>query len=201
MDYRAKTKDPNYFVHPQAICEAVDVGEGTRIWAFSHIFPNAHIGRDCNIGENVYIENKVRIGNNVTVKNGVCLWEHVSLEDDVFVGPQVAFTNDFTPRSFIKKRKDELLRPTKVKKGATIGANATIVCGVVIHEYSMIGAGAVITHDVPAHSLVLGIPGTIAGRVCYCGMRLSEKDYCPNCRCELQNNTPEKAAIAAAILR
>jgi len=148
------------FVHKQAICESKDVGSGTRIWAFSHILKNARLGKDCNICENVFIENSVVIGDRVTVKNGVQLWDGLTLEDDVFIGPNVTFTNDKYPRS--KKYPDEYLQ-TVVQKGASIGANATILPGIIIGQGSMIGAGSVVTKDVPNFTLVVGNPARIKG--------------------------------------
>jgi acetyltransferase-like isoleucine patch superfamily enzyme len=146
------------FIHKNAICESKNIGDGTRIWAFSHILKNARLGRDCNICENVFIENLVVIGDRVTVKNGVQLWDGLTLEDDVFIGPNVTFTNDKYPRS--KKYPDEYLQ-TVVQKGASIGANATILPGIVIGQGSMIGAGSVVTKDVPSFTLVVGNPARI----------------------------------------
>jgi acetyltransferase-like isoleucine patch superfamily enzyme len=148
------------FVHKKAICESKNVGSGTRIWAFSHILKNAQVGKDCNICENVFIENLVVIGDRVTVKNGVQLWDGLTLEDDVFIGPNVTFTNDKYPRS--KKYPDEYLQ-TVVQKGASIGANATILPGIIIGQGSMIGAGSVVTKDVPNFTLVVGNPARIKG--------------------------------------
>ena len=148
------------FIHKNAICESKNIGDGTRIWAFSHILKNARLGRDCNICENVFIENLVVIGDRVTVKNGVQLWDGLTLEDDVFIGPNVTFTNDKYPRS--KKYPDEYLQ-TVVQKGASIGANATILPGIVIGQGSMIGAGSVVTKNVPNFTLVVGNPAVIKG--------------------------------------
>jgi len=142
--------------------ETESVGEGTRIWAFAHILPGAVIGRDANICEHVFIENDVTVGDRVTIKGGVQLWDGVTLEDDVFVGPNATFTNDLFPRS---RRRPERFTPTVVKKGASIGANATILAGVTIGQYAMVGAGAVVTRDVPANAIVVGNPARIKG---YC---------------------------------
>jgi len=180
------------FIHPQAVCETSLVGEGTRIWAFAHVLPGARIGRDCNLGENVFVENAVKIGNLCTIKNGVSLWDGVTLEDGVFLGPSCAFTNVLRPRAFIK-RGHEIYRATLLKKGCTIGANATIICGVTIGEYAMIGAGTVVTKDVPSHTLFTGNPGVPAGRVCYCGERLDAKDFCALCEKPLAHNSAEAA--------
>lgn len=143
------------FVHPQALCESTNVGEGTRIWAFAHVLPRALIGRDCNICDHVFIENDVRVGDRVTVKCGVQLWDGIELEDDVFVGPNATFTNDKYPRS--KKYPDAFPR-TIVRRGASIGANATILPGITIGESAMVAAGAVVTRDVPPFAQVRGVP-------------------------------------------
>ncbi len=161
-----------YFVHPTAVVEDdVVIGEGTRIWHFVHVRRGARIGRGCNIGKGVYIDVGVVIGDRVKIQNFVSVYRGVTLEDDVFVGPHATFTNDLYPRSF---NEDWELVPTLVKKGASIGANATIVCGVTIGEYAMVGAGAVVTKDVPPHGLVYGNPARLKGFVCYCGRPLRE---------------------------
>lgn len=146
------------FVHDQAICESKNIGEGTTVWAFAHILPKAVIGKNCNICDGVFIENDVVVGNDVTVKCGVQLWDGVCVEDGVFIGPNVTFTNDRTPRS--KQYPEEFLR-TLVRKGASIGANATILPGIKIGLDSMIGAGAVVTQDVPPYATVVGNPARI----------------------------------------
>lgn len=152
----------NYFAHPMALVESQQIGEGTRILAFAHVLPKAEIGQDCDIGDHTFIENDVRIGNRVTVKCGVQLWDGVVLEDDVFVGPNVTFTNDPMPRS--KQVPAEFAR-TIIRKGASIGANATILPGLTIGAHAMIGAGAVVTKDVPPHAIVKGNPARITGYV------------------------------------
>ncbi|MEO3993871.1 MAG: acyltransferase [Desulfurococcaceae archaeon TW002] len=163
-----------YYVHPTAIIEEdVEIGEGTRIWHFVHVRRGARIGRDCNIGKDVYIDAGVKIGNNVKIQNFVSVYRGVTLEDDVFVGPHATFTNDIYPRSFSV---DWEVIPTVVKRGASIGANATIVCGVTIGEYAMVGAGAVVTRDVPPHGLVVGNPARLVGFVCFCGKPLREEE-------------------------
>ncbi len=148
--------------HPRSLVETDRVGQGTRIWAFAHVLPGAVIGADCNICDHVFIENDVQIGDRVTVKCGVQLWDGTVLEDDVFVGPNATFTNDSFPRS--RQWLDEVLT-TVVKAGATIGANATILPGLTIGRKAMVGAGAVVTHDVPAHAIVVGNPAFIRGYV------------------------------------
>lgn len=151
------------FVHPAALCESTSVGEGTRVWAFAHILPGAVVGADCNICDGVFIENDVVVGDRVTVKCGVQLWDGVVVEDDVFIGPNATFTNDPFPRS---RQHPEAYARTVVRAGASIGANATILPGVVIGQKAMIGAGAVVTSDVPANAKVVGNPARIIG---YCG--------------------------------
>ena len=151
-----------YFKHPTAIVETEQVGEGTRIWAYAHVLPGARIGNDCNICDHTFIENDVTVGDRVTVKCGVQLWDGVHLENDVFVGPNATFTNDRYPRS--RQSRAELLT-TVVKRGASIGANATILPGLVIGEKAMIGAGAVLTHHAPAYAKLVGNPARIAGYV------------------------------------
>jgi len=167
-------EDPKkYFVHPLAVVEEnVEIGEGTRIWHFAHIRKGAKIGKNCNIGKDVYIDVGVEIGNNVKIQNGVSVYHGVKVEDDVFLGPHMTFTNDLYPRAF---NQDWVVVPTLVKKGASIGAHATIVCGVTIGEYAMVGAGTVVTKDVPPFGLVFGNPARLKGFVCYCGRKLEEK--------------------------
>lgn len=170
MDYAQSGKSSKYFVHPTAVIEDnVAIGEGTRIWHFVHVRRGARIGRNCNIGKGVYIDTGVEIGDNVKIQNFVSVYRGVRIEDDVFIGPHATFTNDLYPRSF---NEDWQVVPTLVKKGASIGANATIVCGVTIGEYAMVGAGAVVTKDVPPHGLVVGNPARLVGFVCYCGRPL-----------------------------
>lgn len=149
-------------VHPLSDVKSTNIGENTNIWQFCVIFENAEIGSNCNICANVLIENEVVVGNNVTVKSGVQLWDGVTLEDNVFVGPNVTFTNDLYPRS---KNSDWKLVKTVIKKGASIGANATIICGVTIGEGAMIGAGSVVTKDVPDGELWVGNPSRFLRKV------------------------------------
>ncbi len=151
-----------FFKHAQAIVESTAIGPGTRVWAFAHVLPGAVIGADCNICDGVFVENDVRVGDRVTVKCGVQLWDGITLEDDVFVGPNATFTNDRFPRS--KAYPEEFAR-TLVRAGASIGANATILPGLTIGPRAMIGAGAVVTRDVPANAIVFGNPATIRGYV------------------------------------
>lgn len=160
-----------YDVHPTAIIDAgAEIGEGCRIWHWVHISGQAKIGMRCSFGQNVFIGNKVTIGNNVKIQNNVSVYDNVTLEDDVFCGPSMVFTNVYNPRSAIS-RKDQY-RPTLVKKGATLGANCTIVCGINIGNYAFIGAGAVINRDVPDYALMVGVPGRQMGWMSQFGEQL-----------------------------
>ncbi len=170
----------DFFVHEKAWCESKNIGKSTRIWAFSHVMKGAVIGSGCNIGEHCFIENKVVLGNDVTVKNGISVWDGVTVEDGVFLGPHMVFTNDLKPRS---KAHDYKLAETLVRKGATVGANSTILGGITIGSYSMIGAGSVVTKDVPDHALVYGNPAKRRGWVCVCGEKLSDSDGQVQCAC------------------
>ncbi|MCX7925961.1 MAG: N-acetyltransferase [Fimbriimonadales bacterium] len=147
-----------------------EIGEGTRIWHFSHVMPHAKIGNNCNIGQNVFIASGVVVGDNVKIQNNVSLYTGVVLEDDVFCGPSMVFTNVINPRSHISRKAE--YKPTLVKRGATLGANCTIVCGTTIGRYAFVGAGAVVTRDVPDYALVTGVPARITGWMCQCGVRL-----------------------------
>ena len=158
--------DRDYFVHDSSyIDENVNIGEGTKIWHFSHIQTGAVVGENCSIGQNVNIANNVKIGNHVKIQNNVSVYEGVELEDHVFCGPSMVFTNIKVPRSEFPQKGTEYYKKTLVKKSASIGANATILCGITIGEYAMIGAGAVVTKDVPPYALVVGNPGRIIGKV------------------------------------
>lgn len=155
----------NYFVHESSyIDEGAEIGEGTKIWHFSHVQSGAKIGKGCSFGQNVHVSNNVRIGDGCKVQNNVSLYEGVELENDVFCGPSCVFTNDLTPRARYPKGRAGYQK-TLVKEGATIGANATIVCGHTIGKYAMVAAGAVVTEDVPDYALVAGVPARVIGRV------------------------------------
>ena len=175
------------FVHPTAIVESEDVGEGTRIWHFVHVREKARIGKNCNLGKGVYVDAEVYIGDNVKVQNFATIYKGVRIEDDVFIGPAVVFTNDLYPRSYLWN--DERVVETVVRRGASIGANSTIVCGIEIGEYAMVGAGSVVTKSVPPHALVYGNPAKLRGFVCYCGKKLrrivkeNEKEVVYKCDC------------------
>jgi len=178
--------EPNYFAHPTAVIDRpCRIGEGTKIWHFSHVMADATLGRNCNLGQNVVISPGVRVGNNVKIQNNVSVYTGVELEDDVFCGPSIVFTNVINPRSHIV-RKNEYMK-TLVRRGASIGANATIVCGVTIGAYALVGAGAVVTRDVPDYALIVGNPGRRIGWMCCCGVRLLEIESqasCPSCSLE-----------------
>jgi len=163
--------EKNYFVHESSfVDEPCEIGEGTKIWHFSHVMTGSKIGRRCNIGQNVVISPRVVIGDNVKIQNNVSVYTGVELEDDVFCGPSMVFTNVTNPRSHVS-RKDEF-RKTLVRRGASIGANATVVCGNTIGRYAFIGAGAVVTRDVPDYAMVVGNPGRVTGWMCQCGVKL-----------------------------
>lgn len=176
--------EKSYFVHPTAVVdEPVEIGENSQIWHFSHVMSGAKIGRHCIIGQNVFVASGAVLGDNIKIQNNVSIFKGVVLEDDVFCGPSMVFTNVFNPRSFISRKKE--FRQTLVKRGATIGANATIICGHTIGSYAFIGAGSVVTRDVPDYALVYGNPGKVKGWVCQCAVELvfrSGKAVCKACR-------------------
>jgi acetyltransferase-like isoleucine patch superfamily enzyme len=180
-----------FSVHPTAIVESESIGAGTRIWAYVHILSGAVIGENCNLADHVFVENGVVIGNNVTLKNQVCVWEGVTIEDDVFVGPFVTLTNDPHPRSprmpAVRARyedKKNWLLPTRIEKGSSIGANATILPGVTVGRFAMVGAASVVTRDVEPYALVIGNPARKVGSVCRCGRPTrtpAPASNCPQC--------------------
>ncbi|MCK5057277.1 MAG: N-acetyltransferase [Candidatus Aminicenantes bacterium] len=166
----------NYFVHETScVDENVDIAEGTKVWHFSHVQSGARIGQKCSIGQNVNIGNNVTIGNFVKIQNNVSVYEGVELEDYVFCGPSMVFTNILNPRSEFPQRGPEFYIGTLVKKSASLGANSTIVCGVTVGKYAFVGAGAVVTKDVPGYGLVTGNPARLAGWMCACGTKLNLK--------------------------
>jgi len=170
----------DYFVHESSYVDAgATVGAGTKIWHFSHVMPGAVIGERCNLGQNVVIMPGTRIGNNVKIQNNVSIYEGVTLEDDVFCGPSCVFTNVSNPRSHVSRKHE--YRQTLVRRGASLGANATIVCGVTLGEYAFIGAGAVVTSDVPSYALMVGVPARRVGWMCQCGERLQPRDRAATC--------------------
>ena len=173
-------RDPSVFVHPAALCESDDVGPRTRVWAFAHVLSGARIGADANVGGHAFVEGGVVVGDRVTIKNGVLLFSGVTVEDEVFLGPGAVFTNDATPRAASRKGPAGW-RATLVRRGATVGAGATVLSGLTIGRWAMVGAGAVVTGDVPAHALVVGNPARQAGWACRCGRTLPETLECPGC--------------------
>ena len=173
----------DYFVHESSyVDDGARIGTGTKVWHFCHVMPGAEIGRDCSLGQNVVVMPGTRIGDNVKIQNNVSVYEGVVLEDEVFCGPSCVFTNVSTPRSHVSRKAE--YATTLVRRGASIGANATIVCGVTLGEYAFIGAGAVITSDVPAYALMVGVPARRVGWMCRCGERLHLRDGAATCgRC------------------
>jgi len=194
-----QAQSASYFVHPHALVETEDIGEGTRIWAFAHVMKGARVGSNCNICDHAFVESNVSIGDGVTIKNGVAIWDGVSLEDHVFVGPNAVFTNDLNPRAEVKKTREQFVS-TEVQEGATIGANATIVCGVTIGRYAFVGAGTVVIRDVPAYAMVVGNPARRMGFMCRCGTRLPESLIC-ECgqRFERDEEGLRRVALATAV--
>jgi UDP-2-acetamido-3-amino-2,3-dideoxy-glucuronate N-acetyltransferase len=168
----------NYYRHPQALVESTNIGDGTRVWAFAHVMEDAVVGQHCNLCDHVFVEAHAQIGNHVTIKNGVSVWDGVVLEDNVFVGPNAVFTNDMNPRATVRKSRNEFL-PTIVREGASIGANATIVCGNTIGRHAFIGAGAVVTRDVEDYAMMVGSPARKIGYMCACGQKIKQGIACP----------------------
>ncbi|TFG46640.1 MAG: N-acetyltransferase [Gemmatimonadales bacterium] len=181
---------PDYFVHESSyVDDGAVVGTGTKIWHFSHVMPGAVIGERCNLGQNVVVMPHTRLGNNVKVQNNVSIYEGVELEDDVFCGPSCVFTNVINPRSHVSRKRE--YRPTLVRRGATIGANATIICGSTLGAYSFVGAGAVVRGEVPDYALMVGIPARRVGWMCQCGVRLTPADgvaVCASCSAEYRED-------------
>lgn len=169
-----------FFRHPLALVESDAIGRGTRVWAWAHVMQGARVGADCNIGEHCFVERGVVLGDRVTVKNGVAIWEGVTAEDDVFFGPNAVLTNDLRPRSRVYH--DHVV-PTLLRKGASVGANATLLCGITVGRYAMIGAGSVVLRDVPDHALVVGNPARQRGHVCVCARGLEVDEHEARCAC------------------
>ena len=162
----------SFFVHESSYADdGCVIGEGTKVWHFCHIMPGAVIGKKCSIGQNVNIGSRAILGNNCKIQNNVSIYDDVILEDDVFCGPSMVFTNVINPRAFVERKNE--YKKTLLKRGATIGANATVVCGNTIGKYAMVGAGAVVTHDIPDYALVFGSPARIKGWICECGVKLA----------------------------
>jgi len=179
------SKMEKVYIHPKAIVDSKNIGTGTRIWAFTHILKGANIGCNCNVGDHCYIENDVKIANEVVIKNGVSLWEGVHIEDRVFVGPNVSFTNDLRPRSKAFRKKYDI---TLVKEGASIGANSTLISPLTVGRFALIGGGAVVTNDVPDFGLVYGNPAHLVAFVCRCAKKLPirlEQNGIITCSCGL----------------
>lgn len=178
-------EEKKFFAHPSAeIEEGAHIGKGTKIWHYSHVFKGAIIGDSCKIGQNVVVHSTVVMGNNVKVQNNVSIYDGVILEDDVFCGPSCVFTNIMNPRSAYPRNSPDYYKKTFVKKGTTIGANATILCGITVGRYAFIGAGAVVTKDVPDYGLVYGSPARLQGWMCECGEKImfrGQKGKCALC--------------------
>lgn len=192
-----------YFAHPTSIIdEPCEIGPDTKIWHFSHVMVESKIGRGCNLGQNVVISPEVSIGDNVKIQNNVSVYTGVELEDDVFCGPSMVFTNVINPRSHVVRRHE--YRKTLVKRGASLGANSTIVCGITIGRYAFVAAGAVVTHDVPDYALVMGTPARQVGWICECGVRLREEGPERQCRCGkryvIEGSVCQEASFAAQSL-
>lgn len=185
-------------VHPSAyVDEGAQVGPGSRIWHFTHVMSGAVIGRGCVLGQNVFVASTARIGDGCKIQNNVSVYDGVVLEDDVFVGPSAVFTNVLTPRAFVERKREYL--PTRVGRGASIGANATILCGCTIGPYALVGAGAVVTHDVAPYARTVGVPARAHGWVCHCGVPLAEAAFvCGSCgRAYRLDSTPDGPRLFA----
>lgn len=183
----------NFQVHKSSIVgKNAKIGQGTKIWHFCNVMDGAEVGDNCNIGQNSFIEAGVKIGNNVTVKNNIAIYTGVVCEDNVFLGPNVVFTNILTPRSFVSRKNE--FNKTLIKFGATLGANCTIICGNTVGRFALVGAGAVVTKDVSDHALVVGNPAKIIGYVCECGERIDKTNY--SClRCKINYNIIDEKII------
>lgn len=191
----------SYFAHESAyIDEGAKIGNGTKIWHFSHVMPKCTIGDNCSIGQNVYVGNQVTIGNGVKIQNNVSVYEGVILEDYTFCGPSMVFTNVKTPRSAFPRNTSADYHITRVKHGASIGANATVVCGTTIGEWAFIAAGSVVTKDVPAYALIMGVPGKVRGWVCQCGATLKFTGMhatCGDCNRQYQSKSENEITLVS----
>jgi len=185
MDAEFTLKIPQGYAHPMALVESRQVGEGTRIWAFAHVMAGASVGKWCNICEGCFLEDGVSVGDHVTLKNGVAVWTGVHIADNVFIGPNAVFTNDLRPRAWIKPPQ---FQETWIERGASIGANTTIICGVRLGEFCMIGAGSVVTRDIRPFELVTGNPARHKAWICFCGRKFQRDDVSCSCGGEFSWN-------------
>ena len=187
---RAKGPVPDYFVHESSyVDDGARIGKDTKIWHFCHVMSGAEIGERCSLGQNVVVMPGSHVGNNVKIQNNVSIWEGVILEDDVFCGPSCVFTNVLTPRSHVSRKKE--FQQTLVRRGAAIGANATVLCGITIGAYAFVGAGAVVTSDVAPYALMVGVPARRVGWMCHCGERLhlaADRATCQRCGSSYQEH-------------
>jgi len=193
--------DQGYFLHESSYVDpGATVGAGTKVWHFCHVLPGAIIGERCVLGQNVCVLGTARIGNGVKIQNNVTIYDSVILEDEVFCGPSCVFTNVINPRAFIERKHE--YRPTVVRRGASLGANCTVVCGYEICEYALIAAGAVVTSDVPSHALMMGVPARRAGWVCVCGARLdfAQGEECSCTQCAARYRLESEDSIACITL-
>jgi UDP-2-acetamido-3-amino-2,3-dideoxy-glucuronate N-acetyltransferase len=183
-------------IHPNALIDpGAEIGKGTRVWAFAHVLKGAVIGENCNIGDFAFVESGAKLGNQVTVKNGVHVWDGVTAEDGVFLGPNCVFTNDRVPRSFIRRSREQYLVSTLLRQGCSIGANATIICGVTIGKYAFVAAGSVVSKDVPDYALVMGVPARFQRWICECGNKIEfqkQNGSCPSCTKRYQEIKPRQ---------
>ncbi len=187
-----KKKRAAYF-HPKSLVDSKkDVGSGTSVWAFAHVMKGARVGRDSSLGDHSFVEGGARIGDRVTVKNGVSVWKGVTIEDDAFIGPNAAFTNDLWPMS---RNPGFTLTPTRLRRGASIGANATVVCGVTVGEFALVGAGAVVTRDLPAYALAYGSPARVRGWVCRCRRKLRFSAAKARCACGISYRKTKNTVV------